>query len=104
MAATTQSETRNPDKATTSRIPTFATIEEEAEFWDTHDMTDFDDEFEDVTDVRFVRVADKDSVIVQFDEPTLAALKERAFAQEIGVSSLVRRWVMERLRSPAPDS
>lgn len=29
-----------------SRIPHFKTIEEEAEFWDTHDLTEFEDEFE----------------------------------------------------------
>jgi hypothetical protein len=28
----------------TSRIPDFASIEEEVEFWDTHDITDFLDE------------------------------------------------------------
>jgi hypothetical protein len=27
------------------RVPSFNTIEEEAEFWDTHDLTDFDAEF-----------------------------------------------------------
>lgn len=29
-----------------SRIPEFKSIEEEAEFWDTHDITDFLDELE----------------------------------------------------------
>ena len=42
-------------RRTESRIPAFKTIEEEAEFWDTHDSSEFDDEFETVTDVRFVR-------------------------------------------------
>ena len=35
-----------------SRIPEFKTIEEEAEFWDTHDTTDYEDEFKPVK-VRF---------------------------------------------------
>jgi len=38
-----------------SRIPTFKTIEEEAEFWDTHSIEEFADELETVTDVKFVR-------------------------------------------------
>lgn len=35
-----------------SRIPAFATRQEEAEWWDTHDITDYLDELEPV-DVRF---------------------------------------------------
>ena len=35
-----------------SRIPTFNSREEEAEFWDTHDTADFEDEFEPMN-VRF---------------------------------------------------
>jgi hypothetical protein len=31
-----------------SRIPDFATLEEEAEFWDTHDSAEFEDEWEPV--------------------------------------------------------
>ena len=31
-----------------SRIPDFATLEEEAEFWDTHDTAEFEDEWEPV--------------------------------------------------------
>ena len=31
-----------------SRIPDFASLEEEAEFWDTHDSTEFEDEWEPV--------------------------------------------------------
>lgn len=36
-------------------IPSFRSIEEEAEFWDTHDTVDFEDEWELVTDVTLVR-------------------------------------------------
>ena len=31
------------------RIPDFSSIEEEAAFWDTHDTTDFEEEFHPVT-------------------------------------------------------
>lgn len=31
-----------------SKIPKFKTYEEEAKFWDTHSVTDFEDETEDV--------------------------------------------------------
>ena len=38
------------DKNAKSRIPHFNSIEEEAEFWDTHDSTEFEDEWEEVTE------------------------------------------------------
>ncbi len=46
--------TSEPETKRPSRIPTFQTYQEEAEFWDTHDTTDFEDEFRPVT----VRVAE----------------------------------------------
>jgi hypothetical protein len=36
------------DKKKKSKIPEFKSIAEEAAFWDTHDTTEFEDEFEDV--------------------------------------------------------
>jgi len=32
-------------RKTKSRIPRFKSIEEEAEFWDNHDTTEFEDEY-----------------------------------------------------------
>ncbi len=32
-----------------SRIPDFSSLEEEAVFWDTHDTTDFEEEFHPIT-------------------------------------------------------
>jgi hypothetical protein len=39
------------------RIPQADSIQELAEFWDTHDVTDFEDELEEVTESVFVRAA-----------------------------------------------
>jgi hypothetical protein len=36
------------DEQKKSQIPEFKTIAEEAAFWDTHDTTDFEDEFEEI--------------------------------------------------------
>lgn len=43
-----------------SRIPRFKSIEEEAAFWDSHDSTEFEDEFVEVDAVRFVIAAPKE--------------------------------------------
>jgi hypothetical protein len=46
-----------PTRHTKSRIPTFSTIQEEAEFWDNHEITEFEEELELVTDVKFVKAS-----------------------------------------------
>ena len=78
-----------------SRIPEFKTIEEEAEFWDTHDTTDYEDEFKPVK----VRFADKlfDRVTIPVDTDTLAQLDALAREEELNATALARRWVLERL-------
>ncbi|HEX5442977.1 MAG TPA: hypothetical protein VFW87_04070, partial [Pirellulales bacterium] len=38
-----------------THLPTTDSIRELASFWDTHDLTDFDDEFEEVTEPVFER-------------------------------------------------
>lgn len=40
------------------RIPEFSSLEEEAQFWDTHDITEFEDEFHPVQ-VRFAKKLSK---------------------------------------------
>jgi predicted DNA binding CopG/RHH family protein len=88
----------------TSRIPEFASIEEEAAFWDTHSTADYEDEFRPVR----VRVAKKLShgLTVRLDPETLHKLRTAAHAQGIGPTTLIRMWVLERLKhqeaSPQP--
>ena len=78
-----------------SRIPEFKTIEEEAEFWDTHDLADYWDELKPVK-ARFV---DKlfDRVTIPVDADTLAQLDALASEEELNATALARRWVLERL-------
>lgn len=83
-----------------SRIPVFKSIEEEAEFWDTHSTTEFEDEWEDVTgQVRFIvtRGGPKKRLTVLIDVDTLAELRELARSLEVRPATLVRLWVYEGL-------
>lgn len=82
-----------------SRIPRFRTIEEEAEFWDTHDSTEFEDEFHDAEDVRFVKPRPTKAITVRVDPATFGTLAQQARQKGIGPSTLVRMWVLERLRA-----
>ena len=97
--ATTNVGSEPAAQARASRIPEFRSIEEEAEFWETHDLTEFEDEWEEVTDVEFARAYVPNSIVVQFDAPTVVALRELALARQIGISTLVRQWVADRLRA-----
>ncbi|MGH2557502.1 MAG: CopG family antitoxin [Thermomicrobiales bacterium] len=91
------SEHQDADKPIVSRIPTFRTIEEEAEFWDTHDLMDFENEIEWVTDVKFVPADLSSAITLVFDEASLAELNTRAQKLDTTPSSLARQWVLERL-------
>lgn len=81
----------------TSPIPEFKSYEEEAKFWDTHDTTDFEDEFKPVQ-VRFAKNLSQ-SITIRLDSETLAHL--RALAKEKGISptTLIRMWILEHLCS-----
>jgi predicted DNA binding CopG/RHH family protein len=87
---------------TPSRIPEFASIEEEAAFWDTHSTADYENEF---TPVR-VRIAKRLStgVTIRFDPETLQRLRAIAREQGIGPTTLIRMWVLERLKQKKVSS
>ncbi|TAK34301.1 MAG: hypothetical protein EPO21_10160 [Chloroflexota bacterium] len=90
----------SPKDRAKSQISTFRSVEEEAEFWDTHSTTEFEDEFEEVRDVRFVvtRGRPKKAITVRLPEEALADLAREAQQKGIGPSTLVRMWILEHLR------
>ncbi|MEA2076067.1 MAG: CopG family antitoxin [Euryarchaeota archaeon] len=81
-----------------NKIPIFKSIEEEAEFWDTHDTEEFADEFEEV-EVKFARpLKHKWMLTIELDEETFNQMKKLAegVGKEPGV--LIRSWVLEHLK------
>jgi len=88
----TQSRKKHIIKQSKGRIPKFKTVEEEAEFWDTHSTTEFEDGFEDVSDVQFVvtRAQPKKGITVRLDEDFLAILRQEARQKGVGPSTLIR--------------
>jgi predicted DNA binding CopG/RHH family protein len=79
-----------------SRIPEFESFEEEAEFWDTHDFTDYLDELTPV-EVRFAREL-SEGVTVRLNSELLAKLHAQAKAQDMDPSLLARLWILEHLQ------
>ena len=67
-----------------------------AEFWDTHDFTDYMDEFKPVK-VRFAKNLSQ-PISIRLDPETLTELRSRAREKGIGPTTLARMWILEHLR------
>jgi len=81
---------------TAEALPQTDSIQELAEFWDKHDLTDFEDDLEEVTEPVFVpRTA------IRLDlEPTEAeAVRKIAEAKGVAAAELIRGWVREKIGS-----
>jgi predicted DNA binding CopG/RHH family protein len=82
--------------ATKKRIPAFASIEEEAAFWDTHSTADYEDEFKPVR-VRFAKNL-SEGLTIRLDPDTLEKVRAEAHERGIGATTLIRMWVREHVR------
>ncbi len=85
------------NKRKKSRIPRFKSYEEEVEWWDTHDTTEFEDEFKPVK-LEFVRPL-QHILGVRMDGKTLTQLTKLSAKLGVGPSTMVRMWIMEKLKS-----
>lgn len=85
---------QRPDK---DPIPRFATREEEAQFWDTHDFTDYWDEWEPANLEASPNL--HSSILVSFDGEALSLIYKYADAEGVNAESLVRTWILERLQN-----
>jgi len=79
------------------RIPKFKSIQEEAEFWDTHDTGDFADEFRPVK-VKFAKNLSS-ALSIRLDSKTLEDLRKQAAKKGIGPTTLARMWILEHLEA-----
>jgi len=78
------------------RLPQTDSIEELAKFWDTHDVTDFEDELEEVDE----RVFDEDTnITVHLESDEADAIRAMAHARGVADSELIREWVVERIHA-----
>jgi predicted DNA binding CopG/RHH family protein len=82
----------------TQKIPESDSIEELARFWDTHDLTDFEDLLEDVPKQVF---AHKSETVIPVTLRRQEAEKVKRVAKSRGIreTTLLRQWVREKLRN-----
>ncbi|MCX5645344.1 MAG: CopG family antitoxin [Phycisphaerae bacterium] len=79
------------------KIPKIDSIEELAKFWDTHDLTDFEDELEEVKEPVF-DLGGEAVVRIRLGAEQAEALKRMAQSKGMDEADLVEEWVSEKLR------
>jgi CopG antitoxin of type II toxin-antitoxin system len=80
----------------TQRLPQTDSIQELAHFWDTHDLTDFEDELEEVNEPVF-ELATVIPLNLESDEAE--AVRRMAEAEGIADAELIRGWVREKIHA-----
>ncbi|HEY7060494.1 MAG TPA: CopG family antitoxin [Chloroflexota bacterium] len=78
-----------------SRIPEFTSIEEEAAWWDSHDIADYQDELRIVP----VRAAKKlsEGITIRLEPDALAELHARARKTGVPPATLACKWLLDHL-------
>lgn len=80
------------------KIPQTDSIEELARFWDTHDLTEFEDQLEEVSEPVFERES-RTVITVRLRPQEAQAVKRAAKARGVRQATLLRQWVLEKLQS-----
>jgi len=84
-------------------IPTTDSVRELAEFWDAHDLTDFEDGLADVADPVFVRDprdATNGAIRVRLEPGEAKAVEQMARAEGVSREELVREWELQKIAHP----
>jgi len=75
-------------------IPNFDSLEEAAEFWDTHSTADFEDQWK---PLEFEVDLQENRTYIALDEPLAHAVRQVARSQGLSVQVWVNRCLEERL-------
>lgn len=83
------------------KIPKFKSYEEEANFWDTHSPLDYGTWKE----VKLEFAKPLEHILgVRLDAKTLTQLTKLGMEMGLGPSTLVRTWIMEKLKTSSKQS
>jgi len=78
------------------KLPETDSIEELAQFWDTNDLTDFEDQLEEIAEPVFERKPEM-AVKIYLSHQEIEAVKRIAKSKGIAQETLLREWVLEKL-------
>ena len=79
---------------THTKIPQTDSIEELAQFWNTHDLTDFEDELEEVSEPVFEL---QTVVPVPLEREELEVIRTLANSRGISPVNLIQEWIVEQI-------
>lgn len=78
------------------RLPDTDSIQELARFWDTHELTDFEQALEEVDEPVFV-ASKGASLSVKLPRREIQRVKRIAKSRGVSETKILRQWILERL-------
>lgn len=83
------------------KFPEFKSYEEEAEFWDTHDLSDII-KYGEPVEIKFTnKPKSEDSITIRVQQDLKESMEKIARDKGLSVSTLARMWFIEKLREHA---
>ena len=79
-----------------NKIPETDSIQELAQFWDTHDLTDFEDQLEGVNEPVFER---KKVLKIQLEPEEVESVIQIARLRGVSYTELIKEWVLEKIHA-----
>ena len=80
------------------KLPKFYTLQQEARFWETHNITDYWDDMEPVK-LEFIPLKKKEETITIRLEPELKKrIEQIANQNRLTLSTIVRLWLIDKLK------
>jgi predicted phosphatase len=76
------------------KIPDTDSIQELAHFWDTHDLTDFEDQLEEVNEKVFEPITD---LKIHLEPDEAESVRQIARSKGISYVELIKEWVLEKI-------
>ena len=77
-------------------LPKTDSISELASFWDKHDITDFEDLLEEVTEPVFTKGTD---VHIHLEQDEFDSIEKLARQRGLKKDDLIRKWIVEKLNA-----
>lgn len=79
-------------------IPPFKTLDEEAEFWDTHDLSPLmDGKHVPLEDLELIEKEKKEVLVIRIQKSIKKRIEKIAKAKGINPTTLSRMWLIEKL-------
>ncbi len=80
-----------------TKLPRIDSVPELAQFWNSHDLSDFEDQLEEIEVPIFKREATMVRVALQPNE--IEAVTELANSKGVKSADLIREWILERIET-----